>query len=58
MVLSGGQLIELPTGDSVPLLGMPLYVQSAAPVVVGNYAWFQTNYLVAGGLTLWVEDGT
>lgn len=36
-----------------------LFVQDSAPVgVVGNYAWFQTNYMGAGNITLWIEDGS
>lgn len=55
LVSIGGELQELPVGDTVQV-GFPLFIQSTQPTGA-SYAWFQTNYLVAGGLTLWVEDG-
>lgn len=31
-----------------------IFIQDTAPPDVGKYIWFQTNYLVAGGLTIWI----
>ena len=57
LVLINGVKQELPVGDTLVGVQLPLFIQATAPVVTGNYMWVQTNYLVAGGITFWIEDG-
>lgn len=58
LVQIAGLLQELPAGDTVSgVAGVPLFVQDTAPTVVGNYMWVQTNYLIAGDIAFWIEDG-
>ena len=48
------------TGDvTINSAGLPLFIQDAAPTPTPTtkYLWIQTNYLVAGGLTIWIENG-
>lgn len=57
LVLIAGVQQELPAGDTTPAVGVPVFAQDTAPTVAsGNYIWFQTNYLVAGDTTMWIED--
>ena len=49
--------IDAGTGDvTISTLGLSTYIQDTQPAGT-NYFWIQTNYLVTGGVTMWIAIG-